>query len=94
MPLHPPFWKPFKNMAAMSKVIRLSQKLRGLEPSVSTLCLGFVGRMLAEKVLCRMHTCQVLRFRRSHYGFLEKLKTTAVVRNDYGFTLGWDAFFW
>ena len=35
------------------------------------------------------HTCQVLRFRRSHYGFLEKLKTTAVVRNDYGFTLGW-----
>ena len=41
-----------------------------------------------------MHTCQVLRFRRSHYGFLEKLKTTAVVRNDYGFTLGWDVFFW
>ena len=35
------------------------------------------------------HTCQVLRFRRSYYGFLEKLKTTAVVRNDYGFTLGW-----
>ena len=33
------------------------------------------------------HTCQVLRFRRSHYGFLDKLKTTAVVRNDYGFTL-------
>ena len=35
------------------------------------------------------HTCQVLRFRRSHYGFLEKLKTTAVVGKDYGFTLGW-----
>ena len=40
------------------------------------------------------HTCQVLRFRRSHYGFLEKLKTTAVVRNDYGFTLGWGCNFW
>ena len=39
------------------------------------------------------HTCQVLRFRRSHYAFLEKLKTTAIVRNDYGFTLGWDVFF-
>ena len=39
------------------------------------------------------HTCQVLRFRRSHYGFLEKLKTTAVVRNDYGFTLGWGCIF-
>ena len=53
MPLHPPFWKPFINMAAMSKVIRLSQKLRGVEPSISTLCLGFVGRILADKVLCR-----------------------------------------
>ena len=41
-----------------------------------------------------MHTCQVLRFRRSHYGFPEKLKTTAVVRNDYGFTLGWGVLFW
>ena len=39
------------------------------------------------------HTCQVLRFRRSHYGFPEKLKTTAVVRNDYGFTLGWGVYF-
>ena len=39
-----------------AKVIRLSQKLRGVEPSISTLCLGFVGRILAEKVLCRM--CQ------------------------------------
>ena len=45
-------------MAAMSKVIRLSQKLR-VEPSISTLCLGFVGHMLAEKVLCRMCQCQV-----------------------------------
>ena len=43
-------------MAAMSKVIRLSQKLRGVEPSISTLCLGFVARIRAEKVLCRM--CQ------------------------------------
>ena len=30
-------------MAAIYKVIRLSQKLRGTEPSISTLCLGFVG---------------------------------------------------
>ena len=43
-------------MAAMSKVIRLSQKLRGVEPSISTLLLGFVGRIFAEKVLC--HMCQ------------------------------------
>ena len=50
------FGSHLKNMAAISKVIRLSQKLRGAEPSISTLCLGFVGRILAEKVLCRM--CQ------------------------------------
>ena len=36
-------------MASISKVIRLSQKLRGVEPSISTLCLGFVGHILAEK---------------------------------------------
>ena len=41
----------------------------------------------------QMHTCQLLRFRRSHYGFPEKLETTAVVRNDYGFTLGWGCTF-
>ena len=41
----------------------------------------------------RCHTCQVLRFRHSHYGFPEKLKTTAVLRNDYGFTLGWGCTF-
>ena len=35
------------------------------------------------------HTRQVLRFRRSHYGFLETLKTTALVGKDNGFTLGW-----
>ena len=46
-------------MAAMSKVIRLSQKLRGVERSISTLCLGFVGRILEEKVLCRMCQYQV-----------------------------------
>ena len=45
----------------------------------------------AHRGVC--HTCQVLRFRRSHYGFLEKLKTTAVVRNYYGFTLGWGCHF-
>ena len=43
-------------MEVISKVIRLSQKLRGIDPSISTICLGFVGRILAENVLCRM--CQ------------------------------------
>ena len=56
MPLHHHFGSHLKNMAAISKVIRLSQKLSDVEPSISTLCLGFVGRILAEKVLCRM--CQ------------------------------------
>ena len=36
-----------------------------------------------------MHTCQVLQFRRSRYGFLDKLKTTGVVGKDYGFMLLW-----
>ena len=50
MQLHPPFWKPLKKqMASISKVIRLSQKLRGVEPSILTLCLGFVGHIVAEK---------------------------------------------
>ena len=65
MTLHPPFWKPFKNMAAMSKVIRLSQKPRGVEPVISTLCLGFVGRILAEKVLflmCQYQASTILTF--------------------------------
>ena len=38
-------------MAAIYKVIRLSQKLRGAEPSISTLCLGFCGAWISEKVL-------------------------------------------
>ena len=38
---------------------------------------------------CINHTCQVLRFGRSHYGFLDKLKTTGVVGKDYGFMLFW-----
>ena len=41
--------------AAMSLLpLRLSQTLRGTEPSISALCLGFVGRRLAEKLFCRM----------------------------------------
>ena len=47
------FGGDLKNMAAISKVVRLSQKLRDTEPSISTLCLGSVRRRLAEKVLCR-----------------------------------------
>ena len=41
-------------MAAISKVIRLSQKLRGTEPSMLTLCIGFVGRRFQKKY-CRIH---------------------------------------
>ena len=40
-------------MAAISKVVRLSQKLRDTEPSISTLCLDSVGCRLEETVLCR-----------------------------------------
>ena len=36
-------------MAAISKVILLSQKLRGAEPSMSTLCIGFAGRRFPKK---------------------------------------------
>ena len=41
-------------MAAIYKVIRQSQKLRGAEPSISTLCLGFMGRGFQKKY-CRIH---------------------------------------
>ena len=41
-------------MATIYKVIRLSQKLRGAEPSISTLCLGFVGSGFQKKY-CRIH---------------------------------------
>ena len=36
-------------MASISKVIRLSQKLRGVELLISTVFLSFVGHILAEK---------------------------------------------
>ena len=36
-------------MAATSKVIRLSQKLTGVEPSISTLNIGFVGHRFQKK---------------------------------------------
>ena len=42
------FGGDLKQMASISEVVRLSQKLRDTEPSISTLCLGYVGRMLAE----------------------------------------------
>ena len=41
-------------MAAISKVIRLSQKLIGAEPSISTLDIGFVGHIFQKKY-CRIH---------------------------------------
>ena len=50
------FGGELKKMAAISKVVRLSQKLRDTEPSISTLCLGSVGCRLEETVLCRI--CQ------------------------------------
>ena len=36
-------------MAATSKVIRLFQNLRGAEPPLLTLCIGFVGRRFQKK---------------------------------------------
>ena len=50
------FGGELKKMAAISKVVHLSQKLRVTEPSISTLCLGSVGCRLEETVLCRI--CQ------------------------------------
>ena len=41
-------------MAGISKVIRLSQKLRDTEPSMLTLCIGFVGRRFPKKY-CLIH---------------------------------------
>ena len=41
-------------MAVIYRVIRLSQILRGAEPSNSTLCVGFVGRGFQKKY-CRIH---------------------------------------
>ena len=50
------FGGDLRNMAAISKVVRLSQKLRDTEPLISTLCLGSVGCGHEEEVLCRI--CQ------------------------------------
>ena len=41
-------------MAAISKVIRLSQNQRGAEPPMFTLCIGFVGRRFQKKY-CQLH---------------------------------------
>ena len=41
-------------MTAISKVILLSQKLRGAEPSMSTLCIGFVGHRF-QTTYCRIY---------------------------------------
>ena len=41
-------------MAAISKEIRLSQNLRGAEPPMLTLCIGFVGRRFQTKY-CQIH---------------------------------------
>ena len=56
MPLHPLFWKPFRKHGGHVQSNMSISEIIGVEPSISTLCLGFVGRILAEKVLCRM--CQ------------------------------------
>ena len=49
------FGGDLKKMAAISKVVRLSEKLRDTEPSISILCLGSVGCRLEEKVLCSIY---------------------------------------
>ena len=50
--------KAIYKMAAISKVIRLSQKLRSAEPSMLTLYIGFVGRKIQKKY-CRIHHANV-----------------------------------
>ena len=50
------FGGDLNQMAAISKVVHLSEKLRYTKPSISTLCLGYVGCRLEEKVLCSI--CQ------------------------------------
>ena len=46
------FGGDLEKMAAISKVVRLSQKLRDTEPSISTLCLSSVGCRLEKKKYC------------------------------------------
>ena len=41
-------------MAAISKVMHLSQNLRGAETPMLTLCIGFVGRRFQKKY-CQIH---------------------------------------
>ena len=53
------FGGDLKKMAAICKEVRLSQKLRNTEHSISTLCLGSVGCRREENVLCRV--CQYQR---------------------------------
>ena len=52
------FGGDLKKVAAISKVVRLSQKLSDSDALISTLCLGSVWCRLEEKVLCRI--CQYL----------------------------------
>ena len=49
-------------MAAISKVVLLSQEIRYTEPSISTLCLGSVGCRLEENVLCLMSVLGINHF--------------------------------
>ena len=65
-PLYLTLWKPFYKMAAISKVIRLSQKLRGTEPSMLTLYTGFVGCRIQKKVLPNT-SCQRIIFFGGHF---------------------------
>ena len=58
--------KPFYKMAAISKVIRLSQKLRGAAPSMLTLYYRFCGAYIPEKVLSNA-SCQCIRHFGGHF---------------------------
>ena len=58
--------KPFYKMAAISKVIRLSQKLRGAEPSMLTLYIGFVGPRF-QKTVSSNTSCHCIRHFGGHF---------------------------
>ena len=70
---------PFYKMAAIFKVIRLSQKLRGTEPSMLTLYIGFVGRRFQKKY-CRIHHANVSAILEANFFFTKMATIFNVMR--------------
>ena len=70
---------------------KLIDFMLGIVKSIKTHWITGLAHFSCVPFVCKVctHTCQVLRFGRSHYGFLDKLKTTGVVGKYYGFMLVW-----